>query len=155
MTTPFGPPLIALLAAAAVSLLLGWEGLWRRRAMPGAASLGWLGLAAGEWALARALEALAPTPAAKIFWAKVEYLGIMGVPMFWVWFAAHYSRQWRAPPGRQAAWLGLAPALTLALVWTNEAHGLIWPRIAVAPDGQNLIYDHGRLPGGLAAAGEY
>jgi diguanylate cyclase (GGDEF)-like protein/PAS domain S-box-containing protein len=143
MNTPFGPSLAALFAAAAVSLLLGWECLWRRRATPGALALGLLGLAAGEWALTRALEALAPTLAAKLFWAKTEYFGIMSVPAFWFLFAARYSRQWRGSLGRRAAWLGLAPALTLALVWTNEAHGLIWPHIGVAPDGQNLVYDHG------------
>lgn len=137
------PPIFLLLVAGGVGGLLALEGTVRRRATPGAQPLGWLALAAAVWAWASAAEHLAGGLAAKILWSKVQYLGIVTIPACWVWFAAHYGRQLPRLTRRRMAWFLLVPALTLALVWTNEAHGLIWPRVTLAPDGQTAIYDHG------------
>lgn len=142
MNGQFPPYVIALVLAVVLAALLA-HAAWRRRDLPVARALGWLMLAAAIWAAGRALEALASPAPAKIFWAKVQYLGIVAAPAVWLIFALRYSRleRWFTRGHRLLLWF--VPGLTLALVWTNERHGLIWSAITPGPTPDRLIYAHG------------
>ncbi len=92
-----------------------------------------------------ALEHAAVDPAAKIAFAKLEYAGIVSVAPLWLTFALVYTGRvgWLTPA--RVALLWVVPVLTLALAWTNEQHGLVWPRVtpqSPAP-GAPLVYGHG------------
>ncbi|MBN1135960.1 MAG: PAS domain-containing protein [Anaerolineae bacterium] len=132
----------AIAAGIAVSVAIY---AWRQRAAPGGACLVLLMLAVAMWALSTAGEFAAVAVPAKIWWSKVTYLGIVGVAPSWLLFVLDYAQrnEWLAP--RRIALLWIVPAITLALVFTNEWHHLIWPRItpASAAPGAILIYDHG------------
>ena len=106
---------------------------WRRRPVPGAAAFTWLMLAAGEWALTYALELSSADLWAKVFWAKTQYLGIVLVPVAWLAFALQYTGrgEWLTQRKRHAVLLMLVPLVTLALVWTNEAHHLVWADVSL------------------------
>src|SRR5207302_390629 len=67
--------------------------------------------------------------------SKVEYLSITAGPIFWLAFAAHYTRHDRWLTPRARALLSVIPLTTLALVFTNEAHGLIWSKITLDTSG--------------------
>ena len=79
-----------------------------------------------EWICAALLGMLDQTLLHKILWAKIEYIGVLSVPLMVLVFVLHHSgtHPWLTRP--RLAWLALIPALTLLLAWTNEAHRLVW-----------------------------
>lgn len=45
---------------------------------------------AGIWSAGYALELAFPTLPAKLFWVKVQYIGITGIPLAWLFFVFSY-----------------------------------------------------------------
>src|SRR5690349_14203405 len=123
------PYTLPLILAGVIALALSFYAS-RHRTLRGAYAFVWFCLAALEWCLAYALEINSTDLAPKILWAKIEYLGIVMGPIFWLAFAIHYTRRekWLAP--RFWVPFSLIPFATLVLVFTNEAHGLIWRYIS-------------------------
>ena len=117
--------LTLLLAATALMLFLAAY-IWRYHRVSGAKALIWLTLSVGVWVLGYALELWASSVEVKLFWAKVQYLGIVQTPVAWLAFAAYYtwSRRWLTR--RRLVALLVPPFVTVFLVWTNEWHRLIW-----------------------------
>jgi PAS domain S-box-containing protein len=103
--------------------------------------------AATWWCLTYALEIANPALESKLFWAKIQSLGILSIPPAWSILLTEYrglpSRV--AHPGRLYALLWLIPAVSLFLVWTNELHHLIWREVSPIAQGTYslLRYDHG------------
>jgi diguanylate cyclase (GGDEF)-like protein/PAS domain S-box-containing protein len=97
-------------------------------------------LVMAEWSLGYAQEFLAADLAAKTFIAKVEYFGIVGVPVFWLAFALEYTgrRSWLTWRNWAALWL--IPLLTLGLAWTNDWHHLIWKQVWIDTTGKFPIW---------------
>lgn len=120
---------------------------WHQREVRGARSFIVLMLAVGIWSLTYAFELGSTTLPAKILWAKLEYLGIVCVPVAWLAFALEYTERdrWLARP--ILGLLSLVPLGTLGLVWTNEEHRLIWTSITLVPGsyvvGWNATYGAG------------
>jgi PAS domain S-box-containing protein len=119
----------------------------RHRFVPGASALMALILAASLWSLGYTLEIALPDLHSKLFWAKFEYLGITGIPIAWFIFVTQYlgSSGWLTRFRRYWAVMGIMPILTLALVWTNEAHGLVWRHVQIENVGsvRMLEIQHG------------
>lgn len=136
MITPYT---VVLLAAVAVAAALAFYA-WRRRAARGAGAVVLMMLAVFVWSFGYAFEIGATGLGAKVFWAKVEYLGIVTVPFAWLVFALRYAGWDRLITRRN---LALVPLATLLLVATNEARGLIWSRTALSPSGRFLTLDYG------------
>jgi PAS domain S-box-containing protein len=124
-STPYTLPLIA---SALVALGLGLFAATRRIE---AVSGPFIGLMAAVtiWSLAYALEWARADLAGKILWAKVEYIGILGVPTLWAILAARYTGRKRWLVRRNLPFLALIPLVVLGLVWTNEYHHLIWTSV--------------------------
>lgn len=118
---------------------------WKRRAVPGAISLALMLVAAGVWALAYAIELSVTSLQAQIFWSKVEYLGIVNIPVLYLVFSLEYAKQERYLSKRSTLLLWVIPVITLLLTWTNELHGLIWSSIRQINFNNNLVFavDHG------------
>ncbi len=133
------PLVFPLLLAAAVSAGLALYS-WRRRPAPGAAPFALLMLAVAEWSLVYALRLGSANLLAKLFWAKIRYLGIVTVPTAWLIFVLEYTDQekWLTP--RNMALLAIEPLATLLLVWTNEAHHLIWSDVRLVTSGSLLVW---------------
>jgi len=114
---------------------------WYRRASVWKTSFALLMLASAEWALAYALELTTEELVVKLFWAKIQYLGIAVAPLAWFIFALRYAGQerWRSP--RSLAALSAIPALSAVLAASNEAHGLIWAQTALRRAGPFLLLD--------------
>jgi len=132
----------AIAAGIAVSVAIYGR---RQRTAPGGTYLALLMLAVATWALSTVGEFAAVSVPAKIWWSKITYFGIVGVAPLWLLFILGYAQrsEWLTP--RSIALLWIVPLITLGLVFTNEWHHLIWPRItpvSQAP-GAMLIYDHG------------
>ncbi len=136
------PYTLVLLAAAAVSAALAVYA-WRRRDARGAGAVMLMMLAVFVWSFGYAFEIGADRLGAKVFWAKVEYLGIVTVPFAWFVFAVRYTCRDQWITRRNLALLAVVPLVTLLLVATNEAHGLVWSRIALDPSRRFLALEYG------------
>jgi PAS domain-containing protein len=135
---------LSLLIAAAISVALAFYA-WRRRDVPGAETLAFLMSATAVWAFGYALELAIPGIAGKIFWAKVQYLGIITVPVAWLAFALQYTGRTRWLTRSWLALLSGIPLVTLLLALTNEAHNLIWSNTEIARTGSLVLLglEHG------------
>lgn len=112
-----------LTLAAIVSAVLAGVA-WRRRPTPGAATLTVLMLAVVLWTISYVMEIVSAGLGAMIFWARMEYLAILTVPVLWLIFVLQFSgRGFRVTP-RALVGLFALPTLIYALIWTPT--GLTW-----------------------------
>lgn len=123
------PLLVAIVVATALAFLA-----WQRNTT-GARILAALMLVTGLWSLGYALELTAVELSTKVFWAKFQYLFIVTVPVLWLILALHFTRRVEWLTRRYLSLLSVIPLITLLLVWTNEAHGLIWRRVELDSNG--------------------
>jgi PAS domain S-box-containing protein len=119
--------------------------IWMRRPSSGAALFSIFMFMWAVWAWFYGFETGALDNSAKIFWAKMEYLGVVGSGVLWLFFVLDYvgSRWWKRP--EHFIPLFIIPILSLAIVWTNELHGLVWSNIYPAQGsfGPILVFEHG------------
>ncbi|MDH4198078.1 MAG: hypothetical protein OEW05_11755, partial [Candidatus Aminicenantes bacterium] len=87
----FTPATAVLFVCAAVLVFVGLT-VWRRGAVAGGRSLLSLVLATVLWTFAFGLEAVATSLEAKVFWAKVGFLGALSVPVLVFLAARKFSR---------------------------------------------------------------
>ncbi|MCI0520210.1 MAG: diguanylate cyclase [Chloroflexi bacterium] len=111
----------------------------QRRHTPGALALGVLLLAVMEWALCYSLEIASVNFPVKLFWAKMQYLGLVWIPALWLAMALEFSGLGRwLTRGNIAASLAI-PILTILLAFTNDAHGLIWEHLTIEAKGELVL----------------
>src|SRR5262245_56455796 len=126
-TTPYVLPLLlTALVAAALAVYA-----WRKRPAPGAAPFFIMMLAVAQWTCGYALELSSAERDWIVFWAKVEYMGIVIGPVAALVLALEYTghESWLTRRGR--ALLTLVPIITVLLVWTNELHHLVWSMVRI------------------------
>ncbi|MBN1991913.1 MAG: PAS domain S-box protein [Anaerolineae bacterium] len=140
MLWQFTPYIILSFTAAVISTALAIYA-WRHRAIPGAGALAFLMLVIGEWSLASTLELAVVDLPGKIFWSKVQYLGIVALPVAWLAFAWLFTNQDKRLTRRSLILLSIIPVITLLLVWTNEVHGLIWVYTGLTTNGSSVVLD--------------
>ena len=124
------PYVLPLLATALIATFLAIYS-WRKRPAPGATPFFIMMLAVAEWTFCYALELSSADFASIVFWAKVEYLGIVIGPVAALVLALEYTghESWLTLRGRVL--LLVVPIITVVLVWTNELHGLIWSAVRI------------------------
>ena len=136
----YNPYVLPLLIAAAVSVALAFYA-WRRRPASGAAPVALLMLAVAVWQLGYALEMGSAEVPSKLFWARVQYLGIAMVPVTWLAFALQYTGWEKWLTRRNVALLTIMPVATLLLLWTNDLHGLFHGDIRLNTIGPFSVLD--------------
>lgn len=107
----------------------------RRRRVAGAWSLIVFMAGVGLWSVGYAFEILADDVPTKILWAKIQYVGTVTIPLVWLDFALRYSGRGGWPIRYGVPLFATIPLATLALVWTNEVHGMIWATIEPTDSG--------------------
>ncbi|MCA9916844.1 MAG: response regulator [Anaerolineales bacterium] len=141
--SPYAVPLILTGLITLVSAVYAF----RQQNVSGSNDLFYLLLAITVWIFAYVAELSAITLDSKLFWAKVQYFGIVYLPVGYVLFVLKYIGEFQKikRPFRFTALLFLVPVLTLSLAWTNEWHHLIWTSVGLAFE-QSLSYlalEHG------------
>ena len=126
--------IVSLAAAAILAATLAIV-VWRQRGALQASAFVALMAAGAVWAAGYACELAVPDPAAKVAWLKLEYVGIVAVPVAWLAFALDYTGQRHRLTPRLLTLLSVVPVATLLLAVTNEAHGLVWRDIALDTAG--------------------
>ncbi|MBD2499332.1 diguanylate cyclase [Anabaena azotica FACHB-119] len=100
-------------------------------------------LAIAGYATVAAMEASATLLRDKIFWSKLEYVGSGTVITFFLIFAMHFTNKLHWLTISNLAKLWVIPIFNMALVATNEWHGLVWSGFLPDPQGTNfVIYQH-------------
>ncbi|HOD04443.1 MAG TPA: diguanylate cyclase [Anaerolineaceae bacterium] len=122
-------PLLLILAGGVALTVAGVA--WRRRQVPEARPLMALALGMAIWTLAYALHWLSDTPALRLFWIQVTYVGVTIVPtalfIFMTTLTGHGA--WLRRPGMLPQ-LMIEPILTILVVFTDPLHGWFakdWP----------------------------
>ncbi|HDQ73452.1 MAG TPA: GAF domain-containing protein [Chloroflexi bacterium] len=139
MNIQYTPLIYPLLIATFIALGIAYY-TWRRSSIIGATSFTVLMLAIAVWTLAYALRLISVDVPAKIFWAKVRYVGIVIAPTAWFIFLLRYigREKWLDP--RVLVALSIEPLITLIVVWTNELHHLNWTSVVLRERGTLLVW---------------
>lgn len=122
-------PLVAIAGAA-----------WRRRSNLAARLFFGFTLSALGLVLTYGLELLSADLDSMMVWLRFEYFFHWGV-VFWPLFALAYSGHEAWITRRRVLALFIVPTIILALVWTNQAHGLIWRTTAARMIGSVALFD--------------
>nr|BAL54653.1 GAF domain-containing protein [uncultured Chloroflexota bacterium] len=96
------------------------------------------------WSFFYALELMSLSLTWKLFWARLEYLGIVSLPLFWLFFVLEFSghADLLNPRVRNLFWV--LPAITLLMVFTNDLHHGIWRDYRLeGPPFYLAVYEHG------------
>lgn len=142
MSFPF---LILCLAAAVFACVAMAVAVWARRDDPTIRAFLLLAVGAAVWCAGRIMEISAIELSSRILWAKLQYIGILMVPLGWLLAMVRVSRPNLVIP-RAMYSIPLAISLAmLALVFTNESHGLIWRTVRVVSEGEPpfVLFEHG------------
>ena len=119
------PYVLSLIVTAGVSAALALYA-WRRRSTPGVVPFTLVMLAIAWWSLWYALEFTSVDLPTALFLNKIQYLGVVTVPVAWLAFVLEYTGRGKWLTRHNLALLAIVPLVTLLLAWTNEAHNLIW-----------------------------
>ena len=122
----------ALIWVSVVCALLAYLA-WRRRAVDGAVTFGFMMAGASLYAFGSSLETSSTVLAQAVWALRIEFAGIVVLPAAGIIFAFRYTgHSWRG-----SRWilslLAVVPVLTLTAVWTNGCHHLFWSRISLTP----------------------
>jgi len=138
-------PLVLLLTVAVVCCIGMAIATWPRRDDPTVQAFLVLAFGAVVWSGGRLLEISSTDLPGRILWAKIQYIGIVAVPIGWLVAMVHLSRPRYVVPWSRL-WLPvLAAVVTVVLVFTNERHHLVWTRITLMPPGvaPGAVFEHG------------
>jgi len=117
--------LISIVAAVGFGLTALYVAVARRHKPTWKAGVIML-LACAELSSARVLLGISSDLATKVFWYKMIFLGFTITPTAFLCLALGYSGLGYVLTRRTWLVLGVFPALTAGLVFTNEIHGWIW-----------------------------
>jgi len=87
--------------------------------------------AAALWTFAYGVELASAELTTKLFWAKVQYFGIVTIPTAWALFAWEYTGHRLRLSKPLLGLLIFIPAMSLLAAWTNEWHGLFWSELTL------------------------
>ena len=99
---------------------------WRNRDVPTASIFVPFSLLLALWAAGYGMELLSEGVTTKLWWARLQYVGIAPIPVVWFALMLQYAHRTRWLNKRLLAALALIPTATLLFIYTNETHGLFW-----------------------------
>lgn len=118
---------------------------WRERPEPGALPLtAFLG-GACWWSATLLFKLQATTLQAKVFWVDVSWVGVVVIPVAWLFFGLSYTGYTEYLEPRYVVGAALVPAVTVGLSLTNAYHGLVYTDSALVGSGGELVLS--RSPG--------
>jgi PAS domain S-box-containing protein len=80
-------------------------------------------------------------PLTKEFWVRVEYLGIVTLPIAWLGLVLQYTGREGWLTRRSLLLLATVPSITLLLVWSNDLHGLVYSDVSLDTSGPIPVRD--------------
>jgi PAS domain S-box-containing protein len=135
MTWQFAPYVFPIFLASAAAAWLAYYAFGRRDRAPGVPAFALFCLGVCVWMFFKAIELLGADPGTKLFWLRMEYLGIGFVPASWLVFTWQYTHHERRLSRRALGLLAIHPVLVLLSVWTNDLHHLHWRTFEAVDNG--------------------
>lgn len=89
---------------------------------------------ASFWSFFYIFELDSTSLAVKLLAVKLEYIGIIGVPLSWTAFALAYSGQGKWLTWRNLTLALIFPIITLIVIWTTEYHHWFFTEISTTTD---------------------
>jgi len=129
--------LVAAVLSAGVALYA-----WSQRRAHSAIALCLMSLSIMIWSFGHAFEMAGTTYTIKIFWAKINNIGIVLAPIAWLIFAVRHTLRGMKPPRWVMGALLIIPAISLILVFTNEMHHLFWSDVKLVETEQFIALDY-------------
>ena len=134
MQYQYTPYVLLLLGSAAIAAALA-ASVWRHRSVPGATPFAAVAATGTFWSLANALEMAGVDLSTKLFWANVQYVSYVVMPVAWLALALQYTGRDRWLTRCRLPWLFAIPAITLTLLWTNDLHSLMRRDVSLDASG--------------------
>lgn len=137
---------VVLIINAVASLVIALI-LLRRPSKPGIRSITLMLIGLSIWSFAYAMITLSPGLDAKIFWLKIENIGIQTVPILWFFFALKYTRLDRWLSGKPVQYLfAVIPAISLIFLFSDTSFHLYYSDVRVAAEtGGPLVISRGPM----------
>ncbi|MEI7832769.1 MAG: histidine kinase N-terminal 7TM domain-containing protein [bacterium] len=104
---------------------------WQRRPARGAVIMTMLMCAVTFWTFSSLGEFAVHSVADKLFWVKLEYLGIAFCAPLWLIISMIYLGHEELITRRNVILLFIIPAITVLLNWTNEYHHLSYAGVSI------------------------
>ncbi|WP_410764998.1 histidine kinase N-terminal 7TM domain-containing protein [Haloferax sp. DFSO60] len=131
-----------ILAGLVTLIVLGRFRLYSRRVrIPFAV----LSLSSALWATAYGFQLLSAGHFSQLLWGRIAWLGAAILPTCWLIFSLLYTGEKKLVSRRMVALLSVEPAVTFALTWTTQSHGLFMTE-AMLRSGQFASLDSGAGP---------
>jgi PAS domain S-box-containing protein len=113
----------------------------------GAGAAAVLSISAALWILGAVLETGSTRLADQLLWDRVQFLGVLLMPIAWFVFAARYTGEDRWITPRSLFVLSLPSMLFFFLILTNGNHHRVWENIALAssPSARGLMKIEGPI----------
>ena len=134
MAYQFTPNMILLFIAAAIAGALALY-TWHNRRTPGALPFAALLLILFQWSLTYILQLAAADLHTKILWSNITFIGVAATPIAWLVFALEYTGRKAWIDMRRLVLLSIMPLITIAIIFTNESHGLFHSSQRLASEG--------------------
>ena len=126
--------LFVILAPFAATILIAVAvSAWNQHDNPNGRALAWYLFCAAGFLITNALELLTTSPLATLLFARLEYGFIISLPVAWVAFTLRFTGRLHWLSARRFWVFAPLPLATLALVWTNDLHHLVWQSYAYVP----------------------
>lgn len=133
--------LYLLLTAAVFSIIIFYL-LSKRRNAPGALYYAFAGLSSFVWCVGYAIEFFATTLEYKFIGVQIQYFfGIPFVPIFWFAAAINFNTSGKRPFTKELIFILVVPVVTMLLLWTNNAHHLVYATMKLVESGNFLLIE--------------
>ncbi|MBI1937466.1 MAG: PAS domain-containing protein [Ignavibacteriales bacterium] len=133
--------LYLLLTAASFSIIIFYL-LSKRRNAPGALYYGFAALSSFIWCVGYTIEFFALSLEYKFFGVQIQYFfGIPFVPILWLAAAVNYKTSGSRPFLRELVFISVVPVITMILLWTNNAHHLVYETMKLVQSGNFLLIE--------------
>lgn len=121
--------------------------LSRRPRKSGINSLTWMLVGLAVWSFSYAMITIFPSIEAKLFWLRVENIGILSVPVLWFFFALKYTRLDRWLTGKPVMLVfGVIPGISLLFIFSETWFHLYYTSARIATEtGGPLVISRGLM----------
>lgn len=125
--------------AAVIAILLG-----RRHPAPGRNAMRWMLAGLAVWAFGYAMITMLPSLAAKIFWLRIENVGILTVPAFWFLFTVQYAQMDKWLNRYTGALFFIIPVISLVFIFSERWFHLYYAAVRpISETGGPLAIERG------------
>ena len=130
------PPIVV----ASMLILASGYLLWKRRHIPMSRTATVLLMIGALWTISRALEMESTDLESTLFWWQMRYIWVVLLPPVWLVYTMQFTGEQKLP-WHVIAPLSITSVFFILLIFTNEAHGLMWSQIEVAAGSSSFVVE--------------